>query len=59
MKGGICLNSSLMKGILIAAVIAYIVSPVDIAPGPVDDLIVLLIGIAARKKLISNNDKNE
>ncbi len=53
------MNSSLMKGILIAAVIAYIVSPVDIAPGPVDDLIVLLIGIAARKKLISNNDKNE
>lgn len=59
MKGGADMNSSLMKSLIIAAVIAYIVSPVDLAPGPVDDLIVLLLGVAARKKLISSDDQNE
>ncbi len=53
------MNNNLLKGILITAIIAYIVSPVDLAPGPIDDLIVLLLGAAARKKLISNDDNPE
>ena len=44
-----------MKGIIILAVIIYIVSPIDLVLGPLDDLIVLLLGIAANKK-ISTND---
>ena len=44
-----------MKGIIILVVIIYIVSPVDIAPGPIDDLIVLLLGIAASKNISSND----
>ncbi len=44
-----------VKGIIILAVIIYIVSPVDIAPGPIDDLIVLLLGIAASKNISSND----
>lgn len=38
------------KGMLIILVILYIVSPIDFAPGLVDDAIVLLLGMAAAKK---------
>ena len=38
------------KGILIILVILYIVSPIDLAPGPVDDAVALLIGLAAAAK---------
>lgn len=42
-----------MKRLLLAGLlILYIVSPVDAVPGPIDDIIVLLIGIAARKKFL-------
>ena len=38
------------KGMLIMLILLYIISPIDACPGsPVDDLIVLLIGIAASK----------
>lgn len=46
--------SDVGKGMLIVLVILYIVSPIDFAPGPVDDAIVLLLGMAAvtnRKKM--------
>ena len=39
------------KGMLFVLMILYIVSPLDMCPGPIDDLIVLLIGIAAQKSL--------
>ena len=43
--------SGLLRAMLIALVIMYIVSPVDIVSGsPLDDIIVLLLGIAAQKK---------
>lgn len=49
-----------MKGwtkiIVLIAVIAYIVSPVDLVPGPIDDIIVLLLTVAANKRL-KNNDE--
>ena len=38
------------KGMLIILVIMYILSPIDLAPGPFDDLIVLLLVAAATKK---------
>ena len=47
--------NSAMKGIIIMAVIIYIVSPIDLAPGPIDDILVLLLGIAANKKISSND----
>ena len=50
--------NNVMKGIIIMAVIIYIVSPIDIAPGPIDDILVLLMGIAASKK-ISTDDYYE
>lgn len=47
--------SDLMKGLVIMAVLMYIVSPLDVAPGPIDDIIVLLLGLASRKKIASND----
>jgi hypothetical protein len=49
LKGGITMND-VGKGMLIILVILYIISPIDFAPGPVDDAIVLLLGLAAAKK---------
>ena len=43
--------NDLMKGLVIMAILMYIVSPIDAAPGPVDDIIVLLLGLASRKQL--------
>ena len=37
------------KGMIIVLIILYIVSPIDACPGPIDDIIVLLIGLAATK----------
>ena len=37
------------KGMMIMLMILYVLSPIDACPGPIDDLIVILIGIAATK----------
>lgn len=39
------------KGMLLMLVFLYIVSPLDLCPGPVDDLIMLMVGIAAQKRI--------
>lgn len=41
--------NNILKGIILVVMIIYIVSPIDACPGPIDDLIVLFIGMAARK----------
>ena len=41
--------SSIQKRVLLVCIILYVVSPIDLCPGPVDDLIALLIGVAAQK----------
>ena len=41
--------SGVMKGMILVLLILYIVSQIDVCPGPIDDIIVLLIGIAATK----------
>ena len=40
-----------MKGMLIILVILYVISPLDVMPGPVDDIIVMLLGLAAQKRI--------
>lgn len=47
--------NDLMKGLVIMAVLMYIVSPIDATPGPIDDIIVLLLGLASRKQLTDND----
>ena len=40
-----------VKAIVFLAVLIYVVFPIDLAPGPIDDAIVILLGIASSKKL--------
>lgn len=47
---------SVAKGMLITLVILYIISPIDLCPGPVDDIIVLLVGLAAQKRIGEYSD---
>ena len=39
-----------MKGVIFILTILYVVSPVDACPGPIDDILVIMFSIAARKK---------
>ncbi len=48
--------NGVFKGMILVLVLLYIVSPVDACPGPVDDIVVLLMGLAARKGLSERED---
>lgn len=43
--------NGMTKGMILILMILYIVSPIDLCPGPIDDLIILVAGIAAQRKL--------
>ena len=43
--------SDVGKGMILVLMILYIVSPIDVCPEPIDDLIVLIIGLAAQKRM--------
>lgn len=51
------MNNKALKGILIALLAIYVISPVDLAPGPVDDL--LLILFSAVMNQIGSRSSNE
>ena len=53
-KGRYLQMNGVMKGMILVLMILYIVSPIDACPGPIDDLIVLFIGLAARKQIGTN-----
>lgn len=40
-----------IKGVVFMAVVVYVVSPIDAVPGPVDDILVAILGLAAGKRL--------
>ena len=42
--------NGIMKGMLIAFMIMYVVSPIDLCPGPVDDIIIILMTLVANKR---------
>lgn len=48
--------SGIAKGMLLVLVILYALSPVDACPGPIDDIIVIALGLAAQAK-IGNNEE--
>ena len=50
------MNNSVLKGMILVVMILYIVSPLDACTGMIDDIIMLLLGIAARKKIGAGND---
>lgn len=44
--------SGIMKGMLLILMVLYIVSPIDACPGPIDDIIVLIISLVVQQVLI-------
>ena len=52
-------NKSLAKTILILFVVLYCISPVDLAPGPIDDLAVIIIGYLAQQMGVSKHFGNK
>ncbi len=42
-------NINLANILIIAGLAVYVLSPVDIAPGPIDDVVISLIGLAAAR----------
>ena len=44
------MNNNFLKGILFALLVVYVISPLDLAPGPVDDLLLILLSAAANTK---------
>lgn len=40
----------LFKGLVVVAIAAYIISPVDAVPGPIDDILLALIKVAVDRK---------
>ncbi len=45
------MDTNFLKALVLIIVILYVVSPLDACPGPIDDVIVAVLGIAARKRL--------
>jgi uncharacterized membrane protein YkvA (DUF1232 family) len=48
-----------MKIIALIALLVYVISPVDLAPGPVDDMIMCLMYAIMNYKTISNEVLNQ
>ena len=48
--------SGVLKGMLLVLLIIYIVSPVDLCPGPVDDIILLLCTIGGGALSAANDE---
>ena len=52
----VIIMNDVSKGMILILMILYVLSPIDACPGPIDDLIVLIIGIAARKGMKAIED---
>lgn len=53
------MNDKLLKYLILAALVVYVVSPVDLLPGPVDDVIAILLYLASNKKDFRISKKDE
>ena len=40
--------NGVMKGMLLVLLLIYVISPMDLCPGPVDDIILLLCAVGSR-----------
>ena len=50
-------NNSGMKLLVAFLIFLYVVSPIDAMPGPIDDVIVVLMGFAMNRKQIGGGDE--
>ena len=46
------MKSNILKTLILLFVLLYAVPPVDAAPGPIDDIIVLIIGYISTRKFL-------
>lgn len=44
------MSNKWLKILIFIFMVIYVVSPVDLCPGPIDDMIVVLLGMAAQKR---------
>ncbi len=51
------MSKSVLKVLIILGVLAYAISPVDALPGPIDDLIVIILGYVINKRITAKNGK--
>lgn len=53
--------SKFWKGFLFALLIVYVVSPADFVPGPIDDILAIVIYLAANKSnlLLGKRDNDQ
>ncbi|WP_029319837.1 hypothetical protein [Butyrivibrio sp. AE3004] len=52
-------DNKLLKYLILAALVIYVVSPVDFLPGPVDDVIAILLYMASNKNNFKIIKKDE
>lgn len=50
-------KNSVLAWIVLAVSIIYIISPLDFVPGPIDDVILILVEFLFRKKLFSAEEQ--
>ncbi len=48
-------NNGLLKALLAGLLIMYVVSPLDLAPGPIDDILLILFNIAMSSRRQSSD----
>ena len=49
------MNNNTKKMLLLVLTIIYVISPVDLMPGPIDDVIVVLLQTVLQKRLNERN----
>ena len=47
-------KTDITKLVVLILIVVYIISPIDMAPGPIDDVIVLLMGAAINRRRIGD-----
>ena len=52
-------DKKLLKWLVLAILVIYVVSPADLLPGPVDDVIAILLYLAANKRDLRISKKND
>lgn len=46
-----------IKAMIIIFMVIYVISPLDVCPGPIDDILVMVISMAASKSKMLNQEK--
>ena len=50
-------DNQFLVTLILVAVVIYIVSPLDLVPGPIDDVILAIVTLLARKRLFGKKEE--